>query len=44
MADGHLHVFPRFVVERQRGGVVVRAVSQGPVGSAVGEGTGFAVG
>lgn len=43
MADGGLHVFPRFVVEGQRGGVVVGAVAQSPVGSAVGEGTGFAV-
>lgn len=44
VADGGLHVFPRFVVEGQRGGVVVGArVSQSPVGSAVGKGTGFAV-
>lgn len=44
MADGGLHVFPRFVVERQGGGVVLGDVPQGPVGSAVGEGAGFAVG
>lgn len=44
VADGGLHVFPRLVVEGQRAGVVVGAVSQSPVGSAVSKGTGFAVG
>lgn len=44
VTDGGLHVVPGFVVERQMGGVVVRAVTQGSVGSAVGEGAGFAVG
>lgn len=43
MTDGGLHVVSGFVVEGELGGVVVGAVSQGPVRSAVGEGTGFAV-
>lgn len=44
MTDGGLHIVPWFVVEGERRGVVVRAVAQGPVRSAVSKGTRFAVG
>lgn len=44
VTDGGLYVVSGFVVEGHMGGVVVRAVTQGSVGSAVGEGAGFAVG
>lgn len=43
MTDGGLHIFSWFVVEGEWGGVVIRAVSQGPVGSAVSKGTRFAI-
>ena len=39
-----LHVVPGLVVGGERRGVVIRSVSQGPVGSAVSEGTRFPVG
>lgn len=44
VTDGGLHVVAGFVVEGQMGGVVVGAVTQGSIGSAVGEGARFAVG
>lgn len=43
VAHRGLHVVPGFVVEREQGGVVVRAVSQGSVRSAVSKGTRFAI-
>lgn len=44
VTDRGLDVVAGFVVEGQMGGVVVRAVTQGSVGSAVGEGARFSVG
>lgn len=44
VTHGGLHVVTRFVAECERRGVVIRAVSQGPVRSAVSKGTRFSVG
>ena len=43
VTDGGLHIVPWFVVEGELGGVVVGAVTEGPVRSAVGKRTRFAV-
>lgn len=43
VTHGGLHVVAWFVVEWERSGVVIRAVSQGPVRSAVGKRTRFAI-
>lgn len=43
VTDGGLHIVPWFVVEGELGGVVVGAVTEGPVRSAVSKGTRFAV-
>lgn len=43
VAHRGLHIVPGFVVEREQGGVIVRAVSQGPVRSAFSKGARFAI-
>lgn len=43
VAHRGLHIVPGFVVEREQGGVIIRAVSQGPVRSAFSKGTRFAI-